>query len=248
MADTVNRKAQAQVLYLYGISAHAAQPIKISGAGIDGSSAVEGMECSGFDCWISRVDKREYGDQLAANMEDLDWLAATSVRHQRVVGQIATRTTILPTRFGTVFLSEESLQRHASERKQQLLQSLQKIEGTEEWGVKLFAAPPPAQAPVRAASGKDYLKAKSARLQPSQRKELDPEVKDFIQELQTIAADSAVSGKVSSGQRNLEWQASFLLHKSKRKEWDAVLRKYATAWQERRQIECTGPWPPYSFV
>ncbi len=248
MADKVNRKTQGQALYLYGISAHTASPAKVSGAGIDGRGVVERIECSGLDCWISHVDKREYADQLAANMENLDWLAATSVRHQRVVGEIAARSTVLPTRFGTVFLSEESLQRHVTERKPQLFESLKKIEGTEEWGVKLFAAPPPAQPPVSAASGRDYLKAKSARLQPAQRKQLDPEVKDFVVELQKVAEDSAVTGKVSSGQRNLVWQASFLLHKSKRKEWDAILRKYATAWQDRWQIECTGPWPPYSFI
>jgi hypothetical protein len=27
-----------------------------------------------------------------------------------------------------------------------------------------------------------------------------------------------------------------------------VLRKYAQQWGEERSIECTGPWPPYSFV
>jgi hypothetical protein len=35
---------------------------------------------------------------------------------------------------------------------------------------------------------------------------------------------------------------------AKRKQWDNVLRRYATEWGAERSIECTGPWPPYSFV
>jgi len=248
MATRIATNSAARALYLYGISAPSSERLKVRGGGIDGISAVESFEASGLDCWISRVDKHEYAEQLAANMENLDWLATTSVRHQRVVAEIASQITILPTRFGTVFLSEESLRAHVAERKQQLLQTLKKIEGTEEWGVKLFGiASVPTQMPS-VSSGSDYLRLKAAKLQPVARKELDPEVKEFIRELQGVTEDSAVSGKVSAGQRNLEWQASFLVRKSRKKEWDAVLRKYATAWQERREIECTGPWPPYSFI
>ena len=248
MATRLASNSASQALYLYGISALEPAPVKVKGGGIDGISAVESLECSGLRCWISRVDKQEYADQLASNMENLDWLANSSVRHQRVVGEIASMLTILPARFGTVFLSEESLQAHVAERKRQLMQTLKKIEGTEEWGVKLFSvAGAPSEMP-EVTSGSDYLRLKAARLQPVKAKELDPEIKEFIRELQQVTEDSAVSGKVSSGQRNLEWQASFLLRKSKKKQWDAVLRRYATAWQKRREIECTGPWPPYSFI
>jgi hypothetical protein len=248
MATQIATNSSARALYLYGISASRPAPAKVRGGGIDGSSPVENLECSGLRCWISRVDKHEYADQLAGNMENLDWLATTSVRHQRVVGEIASMLTIVPARFGTVFLSEESLQAHVAERQQQILETLRKIEGTEEWGVKLFSvAQVPAQLPP-VSSGSDYLRLKAAKLQPVKAKELDPEIKEFIRELQQVTEDSAVSGKVSSGQRNLEWQASFLVRKTKKKEWDAVLRRYATAWQKRREIECTGPWPPYSFI
>jgi len=248
MATRIATNPAARALYLYGVSDLDSVSVKVREGGIDGISPVERLEASGFQCWISRVEKDEYADQLAANMENLDWLATASVRHQRVVGEIASKITILPARFGTVFLTEDSLREHVAERKQQLMQTLKKIEGTEEWGVKLFSiAPAPAQAPAMS-SGSDYLRLKAAKLQPVGRKELDPEVKDFIRELQGVTEDSAISGKVSSGQRNLEWQASFLVRKNRKKEWDAILRKYASAWHERREIECTGPWPPYSFI
>ena len=155
--------------------------------------------------------------------------------------------TVLPARFGTVFKSEESLLQHVREQKDKLSATLARIEGTEEWGIKLFLNPSPPASPIEATSGHDYLRAKATMVQVK-RAQLDPDVVQFARELQSIAADSAPAGKVSSGQNNLEWQASFLLRKKDRPQWDKTLKKYATRWADRREIQCTGPWPPYSFV
>src|SRR5437762_2887173 len=113
MAGGVKNSKQPQqerVLYLYGVSARAggSQPA-IAVPGIDAESPVEAIDCGGLDCWISRVDRREYADRLSENIENLDWIAGAGVRHQRVVGMLARMADIVPARFGTVFLSEESL-------------------------------------------------------------------------------------------------------------------------------------------
>jgi len=234
------------VLYLYGISASAPKT-KISGS-VDGSSSVERLEGSGLTAWFSRVSAEEFGDGLSSNMENLEWLASVSVRHQRVASQIADSVTLLPARFGTVFKTEESLLEHIAEKKGGLAATLKRIEGTEEWGVKLFLNPDTAASPIEVSSGRDYLRAKATMVQVKRRKDLDPDVVEFARELQSIAADSAPAGKVSSGQNNLEWQASFLVRKKDRPQWDKLLKKYATRWADRREIQCTGPWPPYSFV
>lgn len=234
------------MIYLYGISAKAPKT-KITGS-IDGSSPVERLEDSGFVAWYSQVPADEFGDKLAANMENLEWLAGVSVRHQRVVSQIAEGVTVLPARFGTVFRNEKSLTEHLRAEKDKLAATLKRIEGTEEWGVKLFLNPDPPASPIDVASGRDYLKAKASMMQVKKSKQLDPDVVEFARELQAIAADSAPAGKVSSGQNNLEWQASFLVRKKDRPQWDQMLKRYATRWADRREIQCTGPWPPYSFV
>ena len=234
------------MLYLYGISAPAPK-MKVSGS-IAGSSSVQSIENSGLQAWFSSVSAQEFGENLAANMENLEWLASASVRHQRVVSQISAEITLLPARFGTVFASETSLLEHIKRQKAALLATLKRIDGSEEWGVKLFLRSPSASALVEAASGRDYLRAKAATLQTGKRRQLDPEVVEFARELQAIAADSAPAGKVSSGQNNLEWQASFLLRKKDRPKWERVLKRYATRWADHREIQCTGPWPPYSFV
>jgi len=232
--------------YLYGISAQAPK-VKITGS-VDGNSKVEHLDESGLVAWFSRVSGDEFGDQLSSNMENLEWLAGASVRHQRVVSQIADATTLLPARFGTVFNSEQSLAEHVRAEKDKLSKTLARIDGTEEWGVKLFLNPPPPASPIEVSSGRDYLRAKSAMIQVKKRTQLDPDVAEFARELQAIAAESAPAGKVSSGQNNLEWQASFLVRKKDRPKWDTLLKRYATRWADRREVQCTGPWPPYSFV
>jgi Gas vesicle synthesis protein GvpL/GvpF len=234
------------MIYLYGISAKAPKT-KITGS-IDGSSPVERLEDSGLVAWYSQVPADEFGDKLVANMENLEWLAGVSVRHQRVVSQIAEGVTVLPARFGTVFPNEKSLTEHLRAEKDKLATTLERIEGTEEWGIKLFLNPDPPASPIDVASGRDYLRAKASMMQVKKSKQLDPDVVEFARELQAIAADSAPGGKVSSGQNNLEWQASFLVRKKDRPQWDQMLKRYATRWADRREIQCTGPWPPYSFV
>jgi hypothetical protein len=242
----VTKSAGGRLLYLYGISASAPK-VDVAGA-IDGASRVEHASDGGLTAWFSRVSAEEFGANLASNMENLEWLSGASVRHQRVVAQIAASVTLLPARFGTVFTSEESLLEHLRARKDDLSATLARIDGTEEWGVKVYARATAASAPVQVASGRDYLRAKAATIQTKKKNELDADVVEFARELQQIAADAAPAGKVSGGQQGLEWQASFLLRKKDKPHWDRALKKWATKWGDSREIECTGPWPPYSFV
>jgi hypothetical protein len=99
---------------------------------------VEAVECSGFTCWVSHVDADEFGENLTRNMENLEWLADASVRHQRVVGTIHERLPILPARFGIVFLNEKSLAGDVSGRKGALRASFRRIADADEWGIRVF--------------------------------------------------------------------------------------------------------------
>lgn len=239
------QSVRGTLLYLYGVSR--AGGARINAISVDGRSAVEQLPSAGLVCWVSRVDAREYGEQLERNMEDLEWLAEAGVRHQRAVAEIAAGQTILPARFGTVFLSERSLAADLAARRSGLLAAFARVAGADEWGVKVFAGAPPPVPAARAASGRDYLKQKGAMLRRPKRKLAD-EVVRFAEALSAIAVDATGGGKVSSGQRDLEWQASFLVRRADQRRLQALLRKFARAWGDARRIECSGPWPPYSFV
>jgi len=236
-----------RVIYLYGISRAAPEGMD-AGEGVDGSAPVEALKSSGMVCWISRVSRAEFADRLSENMENLEWLASAGVRHQRVVSTIAAATDVVPARFGTVFLSDAGLHDDIQSRKGALAKTLERIAGTEEWGVKVFAGDRPRVAAVTAKSGKEYLQGKAKLLQPRMARVLDAEVQSLARELRRGSLDSAMTGKVSGGQRGLEWQASFLVRRNRRKQFHNVLKRFASRWRDSRRIECTGPWPPYSFV
>jgi hypothetical protein len=97
-------------------------------------------------------------------------------------------------------------------------------------------------------TGKEYLKAKAALLQRRPTKGTDADLIRFEEELKRVAVETAVGGKISSGQRGLQWQTSLLLRRDDRKRFEALLKKFSKEWADVRQIEATGPWPPYSFV
>jgi len=184
-------------------------------------------------------------------MENLDWLAEASVQHQRVVSALAQRTEVLPARFGTVFLTGATLEADIRKKRRILERDLARIRGCDEFGIKVFRIHPKLEF-TRAdfPSGKDYLKAKAALFErrTAQSKGRAEEFEKFLGELERVAIRTAETGKISGGQRGLEWQISLLVPRTRRKRLDEVLRKYSRQWRGERQIECTGPWPPYSFV
>lgn len=242
-------KTNNEAIYLYGVTTKEVSPGKT--LGVDGVNTVEAVPCAGLFCWISRVSRKEFADNLAANMENLDWLAEASVQHQRAVSAIARVADILPARFGTVFLSQASLESDIRSRKRVLQKDFAKIAGADEFGVKVFGVLPNVELPkVSARTGKDYLKAKAALLQrtPARKQAMNSDVREFEDALQKLAIETAQAGKISSGQRGLLWQTSLLLRRADRRRFDAVLRRYSRQWAGAKQIECTGPWPPYSFV
>jgi len=237
-----------RVLYLYGITQ--AQPSKLPAlAGVDRFTPVEAVDCEGVYCWVSRVSALDFEKNLASNMENLDWLAETSVAHQRVISSISRLTDILPTRFGTVFRTLESLCRHITKRVKGLKQDFLRIKGADEWGVKVFAIQTAAPPVPRARSGKDYLQAKAALLPARKSRSIPREnLLEFEKALSDVATESAPAGNVSRGQRGLAFQTSLLVKRTKRKKLESVLEKFARNWARECRIECTGPWPPYSFV
>jgi hypothetical protein len=247
MAARVKRGTPT-VVYLYGVTEKIAKDAGII-SGIDGVSRVEALALSGLTCWISHVSQVEFADDLQRNMEDLDWLANASILHQRVVSAIAQVIDILPARFGTVFLNEDSLAQDIASRKRILKADLERIKNSDEWGIKVFRVQQKPEWPNSATrGGKEYLRAKASLLQRRPEKTENGDIQRFAGALKRIAVGTAEVGKVSGGQRGLQWQTSLLLRRSDRRKLEALLKKFSSEWADQRKIEATGPWPPYSFV
>lgn len=258
MAIAVKKKASkkkpspvqesGRAVYLYGISQPVRKPASVQAEAVDGAAKIEPLRVEGLDCWISRVDRQEFAEHLAENMENLEWLATVGVRHQRAVAALAGEIEILPARFGTVFLTEQSLVEHVAGQKKSIQSVFKKIAGSDEWGVKVFrSAHSERPAMVEASSGTDYLKRKAQTL-TLRAKDDDPVLRSFLEALSRSSVDTAPGGKASTGQPNLVWHGSFLVRRTSQKKFADLLQKFTSESSSVYQVECSGPWPPYSFV
>ncbi len=248
MATGLKARDSNRVLYLYGISREG-EGTAPGITGVDPAASVEAVACAGLVCWISRVDKAEFAENLARNMENLEWLAEVSVRHQHVVSALATERDILPARFGTVFRTPASLTADVGKKKALLAGDLKRISGCEEWGVKVFGLGAQPQAAAPAKSGRDYLQAKAAALRSEEPRTADGEVQRLLRALEGVAVQTAPgTGAVSRGQRGLHWQGSLLVKRSQRAKLQQLMARFSQDWVGKRRIELSGPWPPYSFV
>lgn len=235
-------------LYVYGITEIPKKPLSVTAEAIDGNGVVEPMSEGKYLCWASRVPRQEFAEGLQKNMEDLEWLAACSIRHQKVLAEIGAVTQVLPARFGTVFLTPETLVADLREKEPRLRGIFKKISDADEWGVKVFGtATRQDDSAIEASSGSDYLRRKSEALQGARTKK-DQALEDFGEALAKTSAASVAGGKASSGQPGLMWSGSFLVKRAKKGSFDAVLKRFASQWGATRRIDVSGPWPPYSFV
>ena len=247
MATRVN-SAGKRVLYFYGVSQ--SQADAPGSPGVDLKSPVEALSCEKLICWISRVPAEDFEANLNKNMENLDWLATASVAHQRTIAAVAAKTDILPARFGTIFRNESSLLAHIRAHAKDFSKDFKRVKDADEWGIKVFAEEPAQPALKNVKSGRDYLKAKAALL-PRRRErgaKVDEDVVEFGKALENLAEETAPAGNISGGQRGLVFQSTLLVKRSQRARLENTLQKFTKRWSSVRRIECTGPWPPYSFV
>jgi len=250
VSQSPRKRAPARVLYLYAISRMPQRRAPVlAGQGIDGSSPVEAFRAGKYLCWISRVAKKDFADHIAERMQNLEWLAGAGLRHQQVVAEISQKMAALPARFGTVFLNEASLLRHVEEREPNLRTAFERVADADEYGVKVFAKSVARrrQEPT-ASSGAEYLKRKAEGLRPRTAAKAAKEIEEFAAALKELAIADSPGGKASLGQPGLLWHASLLIRRKDRGKLNSLLRKYARQWHELRRIDCSGPWPPYSFV
>ncbi len=242
-------RSQTQVVHLYGVTQGSGLSTEFLRGlkGVDGLAAVEPLECGVFICWISRVPEADFARDLAKNMQDLDWLAAVTTRHQEAVSAIASAADILPARFGLEFSNDLSLRSHIESRRAALKADFQRLEGRQEWGVKVFALPAAPLPKKKFRTGKEYLQAKSALSRPASRPP-DPALLEFAEALESIADQIAEGGKFAAARRDLEFHKVLLLKRSDQAGLEALIRKYSRKWKGQKRVEYTGPWPPFSFV
>ena len=251
--------------YLYCLTPSGCD-IQGSAAGVDGRQPVLVRTCGEACAVYSEVELGEFlGESAEAHLQDLTWLGPRVCRHEAVIEQVMSRTSVLPARFATIFPSLDSLEQFILEHRKAIAGFFADLGKKQEWAVKglldrVLALEKLGQSTAKeqvldSSPGTRYFQEK--RIKAQLEREFNQRLRAFCQ--QTAAALAAYAGgfkerKVltsvaegTEGEVVLSW--AFLIPSGALDNFRASLERFndGEAFPGLR-LALTGPWPPYSFA
>jgi hypothetical protein len=228
----------------------------VGAAAFDGAQ-VQVIEHAGLSAVVCEVDLAEFGQEpLTNNLEDLAWVERTARIHNEVVWRVAGCATCAPLRLATICSSDASVRAKVDALRTDLNQVLDRVEGRQEWSLKVLVRRQPAvvAAPTAAASsGVEYLRRK--REAADQRREQGEDAARAAHDLDQVARahsvaarrltvqDPRISGRSEAMVLNAAYLVEAEAHETFRARVGAEAEQHAQV-----SVELDGPWPPYSFA
>ena len=166
-------------------------------------------------------------------------LAVLARYHDAVVRSVFRHAPVLPLRFGTVLDSVDAAVRLLSARHEEVSAWLNRVEGRQEWGVKVRAAQ---REPVHLddVSGTAYLTLRRQRLVDA---DLARRAAATLHQALRERSDESVCRDLT---RDLLLEGAYLVDAGNEEEFHAELGRLTA--ELGLSVEITGPWPPYSFT
>lgn len=258
--------APASVYYLYGFAWAGATPETDLGVGVDEGRALFIWTHDKIAAILSLVSSEDFcGPNGEENLQNLDWIGPRACRHHAVIDRAMRQGPVLPTRFGTLFSSLESLGKYLLANAPAIVQFLERTAGQEEWAVRGLIRRGEAEAWARArlvqqdepagiSPGAAYLRDQSLRIKA--KRELDFWLAEtcggLLQELEAMAS-AACQRKIpphdaanAGGDIVLNW--AFLVPRPALADFRIPIERANDEHGARGlMFELSGPWPPYSF-
>ena len=129
-------RTQAKAIYLFCFARSAFLP-EIAEKGVDGESPLFLLPYRDIVAVAGMAPLEEFcGDLAESRMGDLEWVGPRACRHEQVVEKVMRHSPVLPARFGTIFLSLESLENRMKMHHDAIRAFLDRVSDTEEWSVK----------------------------------------------------------------------------------------------------------------
>jgi hypothetical protein len=271
-ARKIEQKSES-ALYVYCIGeASALAPLlqeKLPAA-IEDDGGLELIAEGGLAAVASRVLLKDYDEAaLPSHLSDAAWMALRAMRHERVVDFFARRVSVVPLRFGVIYLDGAGVAHMLAERDDEIRAAILRLDGREEWGVNLFcdrkvlldsiASISPRLRELneqagRASAGQAYLMRK--KIDSMRKDEARGEVKRVVEhverELETKSDGAARLRllKDEAGEHGeLVGKLAFLIERARFDEFRVAAEHLADEHAGAGfRLELTGPWPAYNFV
>ena len=231
-------------------------------AGLPGAGPPRALD-AGKGLWLVAADAPldRYGEKpIEKGLHDLAWVSSVAVPHEAVVEHLAKSATVVPMKLFTLFRSDARALEHVARERPRIERVLRRIEGREEWGLRVLLdevaalrrARKEAQQVSSGAPGAAFLLRKKKE-QEAEREVLEHarDRADALFELLAAKADDARRRPPPPGEvgKRVLLDAAFLLPRGKVKPFRGAVQAEAKKLAARDyHLTLTGPWPAYTFV
>ena len=151
-------------------------------------------------------------------------------RHEELLEELMAERAILPVRYGTLVADDAAAERAVAERHEEFAAGLERVRGAVELALRVESTE--LESAGEAASGREYLRAKGARMETARR-------------LHERLAELARESEMQPGRELL--RAAYLVDRGAVAEFVARVGLLQREHPELGLL-CTGPWPPFSFA
>ncbi len=239
-------------------------------AAIESDSVLELIAHEELGTVVSAVPLSDYGeDALQERLSDATWTAVRAMRHEKVVEHFARRASVVPLRFGTIYLERASVLQMLSERGSELLAIIKRLRGREEWGLNVYylrekllekittlspVLREMGESAKSATPGQSYLIRKKidAMREAEARKEIKRVAAKIGQELSNQCEDMRrlrVLKDEAGEHGELAAKFAFLVGRDRFEEFRSAAERLAEEYVAPGfRLELTGSWPPYNFA
>lgn len=238
-------------------------------AAIEDNAKLEWVTANDLAALASAVPLDVYGEEaLAERLSDATWTAVRAMRHETVVEYVAKRASVVPLRFGTIYLERASIERMLSDRGRELRQIIERLRGREEWGVNIYwdraammvsitGVSPRLRELARqaeaASPGQAYLMQKKIEtLRVDEARTALNEIINRVEEVLGQHADEVKRLRIlkveATEHGELKGKFAFLVKRAQFEEFRAAAERLAEENVAAGvRLELTGPWPAYNF-
>jgi len=265
--------ASAEALYVYCVGARDGLAPLFGGElpdAMEGGRGLELVEAEDLAAVACAVPLADYGEgALESRLADAAWTATRALRHERAVEHFARRATVVPLRFGTIYLRRENIARMLEERGAQLRSALERLAGREEWGLNVYVERARLREQVASLSERLREMEEAAAASPPGRayllrKKVDT-LRDEEARAETRRAAAVIENELASAcdgaarlrihkdesgeQGELAARLAFLVRREGFEEFRAAAERLAERYTPLGfRFELTGPWPAYNFA
>lgn len=261
----------AYYVYCIAESAAAAQlPATSLPAAIEDESKLEWVVSNDLAALSSTVPRASYSeDSLAEHLSDASWTAVRAMRHETVMEYVARRASVVPLRFGTIYLERAGVERMLEEKRRELAQIIERLRGREEWGVNVYCDQTTLMSSITAVSpvlrdlveraaqaspGQSYLMQK--KIETLKVDEVRAALTRIIDEIEQELSQQSEDAKrlrvlkvEATEYGELKAKFAFLIKRVDFETFrDAAERLAQTHQATGVRLELTGPWPAYNFT